>query len=204
MPSASPGQTIITLGGRRQVVASPSGGGGLVADILLDFVNNVYRVDGVTYATAALAGFPGTGTFDANGYTATGSDKLQGTVALGGDFIIATNHVQASGATGALFSTAVNSPQVYWVAGSGMYLTNPAGGVSAPSSATKLAFGRSGGIIRASFDGGAVSGAGSFAIPGSVTFSIGNTVASGDPWGVPIRSLAIYKQTLSDAQIQGL
>lgn len=179
------------------------GSGALVADILLDFVNGVYRVDGTTYATAALAGFTGTGTFDASGYTATGTDSLSGAISLTGDFIVFANFAApATGADRLLWNyTSAANLQVFR-ATAGPYRTNPV--TADVASASTSAFGRSGGVRKTAWDGGAVTTGAALAAQAAATFWIGNVSGGTNPWTVPIRKIAIYKQTLTDAQIQTL
>jgi len=199
------GGSINPLTGRPRLPVFGGGAAALVADILLDFVNGVYRVDGTTYASAALAGFTGTGTFNASGYTPTGNQKLTGTVALPGDFIVFSEFVQPATdilrelwrhSGGSMFA-------IDRVDGSGEYVENPSSGGTS-FSCTKIAHGRSGGVVKTSFDNGSVSTGGAIAVQGSASFVIGNTGAGDGPWSAAIRSIAIYKQTLSDAQIQAL
>lgn len=182
-----------------------SGGGtvGLVADILLDFVNNVYRVDGVTYATAALAGFTGTGTFNASGYTATGSQVISSTVNLPGDFIVLCAFSPTPFSVAQLWAHGSSGTNRI-IRASGEYQESPAITGATPTTASKIAFGSSGGVGKISVDSGAVLTGGAVVAPNSATFRIGNDQSSGIPWGAPIQALSIYKQTLTDAQIQAL
>lgn len=182
------------------------GSGALVADILLDFVNNIYRVDGTTYATAALAGFTGTGTFDASGYTATGTEIISGTVAAAGDYVIFSDFQQpATDLTRYLFYGAADAvPSLFRTQTAGLY--TPFYGVSGSTSAncTRAAFGRSGGVAKTSYDNAAVSTGSGMPGFGNKALYIGNDQGASGAWGVPIRKIAIYKQTLTDAQIQAL
>lgn len=197
---ASPGQSIVWHGGRRIVVGTPAAGAP-VADILLDFVNSIYRVDGVTYATAALAGFPGTGTFNASGYTATGTQSISGAVNLAGDFIVYIEYVfPAAGAKVAWSHNSAVLPLIQYT--SGNINSNPAL-ISSPT-ATKVAFGLSGGVRKGSADNAATQTGAAFAAPGSAALFIGNLNDGSLPWGSAIRKFAVYKQILSDAQIQAL
>lgn len=176
---------------------------GLVADILLDFVNGIYRVDGTTYATAALAGFTGAGTFNASGYTPTGSDKLTGVVSLPGDFILLVKYqLPIAGAQIKTLTTDAATTSIS-LSTTGDITTFPVAGADS-TTATKTAFGRSGGVAKKSFDGGSVFTGGTYAAPGTRTFTIGNTVGGVNAWTQPIALWAAYKQTLTDAQIQAL
>ena len=174
----------------------------LVADILLDFVNGIYRVNGTTYATAALAGFTGTGTFDANGYTAAaGTDRLSGPLSLPGDFVVFASYaLPAAGGSSKTLFTNDNSLNVKMNAG-GTITTFPVIGADT-TSATKIAIGASGGVAKKCFDGGAVQTGSAYSHPGS-TLTIGNEPFAANPWGVPIKFLAICKVTATDAQYQG-
>lgn len=185
-------------------------GGGvpaLVADILLDFVNGVYRVDGVSYGSASAAGFTGTGTFNASGYTPTlASDYLVGTTTIAGDYAAVASFEQTN-VSGNVFQVASGGLRPSWSSGTGLYtvLPSPGGGISYPSSATKVVCARSGGNIRVCFDGGTVQGGNAIAAPGAgASVWVGNNAFLGDSWRFPIKSLAIYKQTLTDAQIVAL
>ena len=184
------------------------------AYVVLDFagVKNggapFYRVNGVTYASAAAAGFTGTGTLDASGYTATGTQYLSGTVDLGsGDFIVFAEFSEAdTSATRSLWRHyGSGTPTILRVASSGAYIAVPSAGVTA-TTATTIATGRVGGVGKASVNGGAVtSQAGASTAPGSGQLVIGNVLSPSDvPWTAAIRRFAIYKSTLNDAQIQAL
>lgn len=179
------------------------------ADIVLDFagVKNggvpFYRVNGVTYATAAAAGFTGTGTFDASGYTARGAARLDGVVTLLGDFIIYGE-----------FEDPNDSPQrrLWRLAGaevlqvsseSSGFSTFPA--TATASAATRAAFGRSGGLAKGSFDGSATVSGSSVLPPGSGrALLIGNQQNGATPFYTPIKLIMVVNGTLSDAQIQAL
>lgn len=187
----------------RKLPVSSGGVVGLAADILLDFVNNVYRVDGTTYATAALAGFTGTGTFNASGYTATGAQSLSSTIDLPGDFIVVCTFSPTPFGVAQLW--AHQATTLYRIIrASGEYQELPAITGAAPTTASKIAFGTSGGLSKISVDSAPVVTGTSSAAPGSAIFRIGNDSSAGIPWGAPIQSLAIYKQTLTDAQMQAL
>jgi len=174
-----------------------------VADILLDFVNGVYRVDGTTYATAALAGFPGTGMFNASGYTPTGSDKLTGTVSLPGDFVLLVKYQLPTAGAQSRILTGDGATTSIYLSVDGEVATFPvAGAVS--TTATKIAFGRSGGVTKKSLDGGTVSTGAAYAAPGTQMFTIGNSTGGINAWTQPIALWAAYKQTLTNAQIQAL
>lgn len=202
VPFAAPGQNILTRGGRRVVVGSPVAGP--VADVLLDFQNNIYRVDGVSYASANAAGFAGTGTFDASGYTATGAQALGGTVALPGDFIVLADFAPAGAVSSTLYEFDGASQDFISSYGTGLYRVSPGSGAPQPSFSSRIAYGRSGGNLRACFDNGSVAGSGGLVAPVSGTLVIGNNLASTQAWASAIRKIAIYRQTLSDAQIQAL
>lgn len=181
------------------------GGGqtGPVADNLYNFANNIYRVDGTTYATAALAGLAGSGTFDASGYTATGAQSLSGTIDLPGDFIVVCTFSPTPFGVAQLW--AHQAATLYRIIrASGEYQELPAIAGAAPTTASKIAFGTSGGLGKISVDSTPVVTGTSFVAPGSAIFRIGNDNSGGIPWGAPIQSLAIYKQTLTNAQIQAL
>lgn len=174
-----------------------------VADILLDFVNGTYRVDGTTYATAALAGFTGTGTFDATGYTATGTQSISGAISLPGDFAVFAEFSSPASASGAVFQGSVNGvPGVQF--GGGLYSTSPAITGGTIAACTRVALGRAGGVAKVSYDNAATVTGGTLSAPGSKTLFIGNAINGANPWGSPIKKIAIYKQTLTDAQFQAL
>lgn len=205
VPFALPGQTIITRGKRRVVIGSPAPTGP-VADILLDFVNNIYRVDGTSYATAALAGWTGTGTFDANGYTAGSGQRIVNTIDLGANFIVVADFVDPA--------TSANDRRL-WSYSDGVTIAKTASAttiITLPSTATytspisTITFGFQGTSAKSSADGSAVTTTGGVASPGLVAFAIGNrAVASATtPWLSPIKKIAIYKQVLTDAQIRAL
>lgn len=172
------------------------------ADVLLDFVNGVYRVDGVSYPSAAAAGFPGTGTFSGAGYFATNStDGLSGTVALPGDFMVFSEFVSPAndGSTHILWSH--NGPGTAQVSKTNAgFSTNPS---TQTGAATKISMGRSGGFAKSSFNNASVVTGSALGVQGSASFDIGNTAAM-FPFISAIRVIAIYKQTLTDAQIQTL
>jgi hypothetical protein len=204
---AFPGQAFVTVGGRR--VIAPGG----VASIpfagaleVLDFVTGYYRSAGTEYASAAAAGWTVSGgTFDANGYTPTGTNVISKTVNLPGDFIVFGEFVQPdTAAVRQLWRHAgTGTPQLIRLT-TGEYLEVPDAGATS-SNATKTASGRSGGLAKVSFDKGSVSTGASASIPGSATFYIGNTMTPFDaPFNAAIKRIAIYNTTLSDAQIQGL
>lgn len=179
------------------------------ADIVLDFagVKNggvpFYRRDGVVHATAALAGFTGTGTFGAAGYTARGTARLEGTVTIPGDFIIYGE-----------FEDPNDSPQrrLWRLAGAEVlqvfsespgFSTFPA--TTTASSATRAAFGRSGGLAKGSFDGSTTVSGSSVLPPGSGrALLIGNQHNGSTPFYAPIKLIMVVSGTLSDAEIQAL
>jgi hypothetical protein len=172
-------------------------------DNLYDFKNGVYRVDGVSYANAADAGLTGTGTFDANGYTPTGTDSLATTLSLTGDFIVFAKFAAPStGADRLLWNyTSAANLQVYR-SSAGSYRTNPT--TADAASASTCAFGRSGGNRVTCWDGGAVSTGAALAAQAAATFRIGNLPGGGFPWTAPIEMVSVYKKTLNAAQIQAL
>lgn len=186
----------------------PVSSGGVVsmqADILLDFVNNVYRVDGTTYATAALAGWTGTGTFDANGYTAASGQRIVNTIDLGANFIVtAVFDNPTPMAQDRVLWAYTNSLLAYQAASTTPIGTFPA--TTTYSGVTLLSAGVQGGVMKASGGGSAVTTGAAATPPGAAAFGIGNfaTGVTTSPWGVPIKKIAIYKQTLTNAQIQGL
>lgn len=190
---------VLLSGGLAPVPGPPVGP---VADILLDFANSAYRVDGVTYASAALAGFPGAGTFNASGYTATGNQNLTGTVDLPGDFIIVCEYVIPP--AGVVFLFNHKGPDNLRIFQNGTIQTTPA--IISTATATRIAFGRSGGLLKGSADRSSVLTGAALAAQGSALMGVGNQPndVGGLAWGVPIKSFAIYKQTLTDAQIQAL
>lgn len=175
----------------------------IVADILLDFQNGIYRVDGTTYASAAAAGFTGTGTFGPTGYLPTGSDFITSVITLVPSTIVFADFDHPPvGASARLWRhESGTQPSVF----SNALAEISASGVTGSSTTcTRIAAGSSGGVFKASFDNEPVitGSAGSFGTGGN--FRIGNVSAGTAPWGVPIRKIAIYKQTLTDAQIQAL
>lgn len=193
----------VVAGSRLNV--DPYGG----ASIVLDFAGEknggvpFYRVDGVQYASAAAAGFTGTGTFSASGYTAAGTESISGTVGIPGDFIVFARFVDSpTSGTRLLFEGGLSGNlQVGRTDTS--YVTVPVVTLS-PTTASAVAYGRSGGVAKASFDGGAVTTAGAFPVLGTGAFTVGNNASGGNPWAAPIKLITIHKSTLSDAQIQAL
>lgn len=177
---------------------------GPTPDILLDFVNNIYRVDGTTYATAALAGWTGTGTFDANGYTAASGQRIVNTINLGTNFIVCAGFATPTPMAQDRILWSQGGAGIIQQASATPILTLPAT-VSYPS-ANLVSFGIQGGVVKSSGDNSAVTTGGAGTPPGSAAFGIGNfaTGATTSPWGVPIKKIAIYKQVLTDAEIQAL
>ncbi len=173
---------------------------------VLDFVTGYYRVEaGTVFASAADAGWTGTGTFDGAGYTATGTDVLTKTIDFPGDFIVFAEFVQPSTAANRQLwrHTGLGTPQVMRLT-TGEYLEIPAA-AGTSSSVTRIASGRSGGNGKVSFGNAAVTTGAAASIPGSANFRIGNTASPFDvPFSAAIARIVIYKATLSDAEIQAL
>ena len=176
------------------------------ADIVLDFagVKNggtpLYRRAGTTYATAALAGFVGTGTFDASGYTATGVQKITGAVTFPAAYVVYAQFDQPA--------TDINRAAFFENTGSGPVLQRLTTGEyyfagSGPDavSATKFAGGFNGNR-KVSVNGGAVvTGGAAPAAAGVTTLHIGNSTGNTQPWAVPIKLIQIFLSAQTDAQI---
>lgn len=179
------------------------------ADIVLDFagVKNggspLYRRGGVSHPSAADAGFAGTGTFDAAGYTARGTARLEGTVTIPGDFIIYGEFENPNDSPQRRLWRLVGAEVMQVTRDSSGFSTFPA--TAGATAATKAAFGRSGGIAKGSFDGSATVSGSSVLAPGSNRLLIiGNQQNGSTPFYSPIKLIMISNGTLSDAEIQEL
>jgi hypothetical protein len=82
------------------------------------------------------------------------------------------------------------------------YQTDP--NTQTASSATKGAFTRRSSVCQGSWNGATPSGAGANSDTGTQTIRIGNNAAGDRNWTAPIKLFALYKATLSNAQIQAL
>lgn len=180
------------------------------AQIVLDFagVKNggapFYRRDGVSYASASGAGFTGSGTFDASGYTATGTQSISGPVSLLDDFIILSDFIDPmTSGTKRLWQAPPGSQLFHVSRGNANYSTQPGTGLG-PSSASRIAMGRSVGKARISYDGlPTMVGVDTFPANSS-TLYIGNQDTGTTPWTGPIRLVEVHIGTKTDAEIQSL
>lgn len=181
------------------------------ADIVLDFVGvknagaPFYRRAGVVYASATAADFDVSGTINASGFLAVGAQSALRAMGTLSDFVVYAEYFNG----GALESfmrlwTLAGGTQEWAVLRqpSSSYNTFPATTTTAASS--RVAFGRSGGFAKVSFDGATVATGAVSTAPGNTTFIIGNNGTLGQPFGNYIRLIELHLGTLSDAQIQGL
>lgn len=182
-----------------------------VADLLLDFKNGVYRKDGVTDTFTALGG-TNTGTVTPGvGLTTTGSQIaiMPYDANVECVFVVDADDVTAATRYAMEYGAAPNSISIAMLrlAGPDQYffqIVVPSFGQS--TLAGKAVFGVQGGRARVCIAGGAVNDLGAAAVPTPVSpeVGVGNYRGAPLPWTGVIRSVAIYKGTFSDAQIQAL
>lgn len=166
------------------------------ADVVLDFagVRNdgapFFRLSGTPVASAAAAGFP----------------SNAGAVNFPGDWAIVTFFSMASaGLTRRLWYLHSSGVNVYINSG-GQFGVNGLGiGDSLPSSTTRLAVGRTGGLGKVSANGAATS-TGGFVVPAlnSQTLYIGKANVAGQEWNGGISMVLIFYRGLSDGELQTL
>lgn len=203
MVYAAPPKRILWRGRRRVAVGLVEAGSPVPA-LELNFVDGIYRTDGVTYASAEAAGWTVLGgTFDANGYTPTGTNRLLKTVNLTPDFIVVAKFVPPPAGGNRQIWEHVNYPNPgVMKLSSGSTQTNPL--IATYPDPTRVAFGKSGGVYRVSFNRGAVSVGSSDLNPGSGFVVVGNNQDSVYPTNSPIEYWAAYFGTFTDAQIQAM
>lgn len=188
---------------------------GLVADLLLDFQNGVYRKDGVTDTFSNLGG-TNTGTVTGGtGLTCTGAQLASIPYNVTGPFVIVGDHdYPATAAFGAFLIRRPAGDVVVHERDSVSATPQVAGQSSAAGMAPiptgtsgKVAAYVNGGVVRVSRGGAAVTadalGSGSFDFSSGALVEMGNRFGS-RPLTVPLRSVAIYKGTFTDAEIQTL
>lgn len=196
-------------------MAAMTGAGAQVGDpyrgaaIILDFkgVGNsgapLYQSDGVTYASAASMGFVGSGTFDANGYNPAGGGLVK-SLALPAEWVVLVRFKNpASPASNTIWMQDAPNRKLLGATSGSNYQTLPTT-PQVPRPKSAAAVGVSGGIVKASYDGGPIqAGAAVTSSTGAANFIIGAGVVGG-LWQAPIELLSIHKGTLSDAEIMGL
>lgn len=180
------------------------------ADIVLDFagVRNggapFYRRDGVVYASASAAGFTGTGTFNAAGYTAAGAERIAGSITPPSGVTIfgktaptpASSNRRMLSVSGGAFSFDVRRTT------GNIFTTSPS--TTEVASFSTVAMAMSSGVFKASFDGVPPAPAGFFSAPGSSMLTIGNAVIGTLPWAAAISLVMVFYGDLTDAEIQAL
>ena len=166
-----------------------------------------YRSLGVSYASAALAGWTvNGGTFNASGYTPTTGEYVSRVLTFPTDWIAYSQFSAAPANNSKVWILRASSRQMTRLDATGgitYFNTAVPVGTGLGGTSTKAAGGTSGGASKSCYQGGAVSTVGTDVAPGSQTFYIGSDNGTG-PWDAPIQLVQIHLATLSDAQIQAL
>lgn len=173
-----------------------------------------YMLNGTDVANAAAVGYTGTGTFNASGYTANGTQGIGKTQAIGSgqDFIILCEYDAPATDIARLSYNASGTPQgpQHYRLTSGTYGNSPSSGLpngGAFAGATvRNVFGRSGGLAKQCFNGQPVGTGGGFntTITNMVIGNNDSTGSGSSPWGVPIKRWVMWLGTYSDAEIAAL
>lgn len=166
------------------------------ADIVLDFAGvrsggaPYFRLSGTQVASAAAAGFP----------------SNAGAVNFPGDWAVVAFFGMASAGTTRrlwyLHSSAVN----VFINTGGQFGVNGVGGVggSLPTSTTRLAVGRTGGMGKVSANGSATSTGSNVPSLNAQTLYIGKANVAGQEWNGGISMVLIFYRGLSDGELQTL
>lgn len=188
----------------------------MIADLLADFANATYRKDGTNYASFTAMGgvFIGSPTVNASGLTCTGTQRARITYGFDTDAIwVVDFDAPTAGATRAIFEHYISTPDretVLYRQADTTYRAQGRGGslvtLDNATSAPKWAGGFQAGSFRASFNGGAImSGVTTRPnLTGAELYVGGDAFGGSNATLQPIRSIAIYKGSFTDAQIQSL